>query len=532
MAYDVMGTFTLYFKGSTNDGYGYPSAITGYIGGDPIILPTHTPARTGYTFVKWTTNKDGTGTTYYPGDPYGLNTAGDKYLYAQWAIKTYSVSFNANGGTGAPSTQTKTHSVMLTLSTTKPTRTGYNFIGWGTTSTATSVRYSPGGNYGYNSDITLYAIWELVYEDPKIENVVVSRCDSAGAENDDGTYFRISFDWETYNNVTSVTVGWKLMSAESYTTSTISSSGTSASVDTVLGAGGLDTEYNYDILVTVSDDSGSTTYPCVVPSRCFAIDVTADGTGVAFGKPATESNLFDVKWPARFDDSVMINGDSFVRARRCYVRQTRAAVKPWYRYASIDNLGVNEDTRISFKVTRSFSNLTKFGIINVAIRTNNSGTIQYVYLDIESSTGLNPEDFVLMYGTNSADLWVNLNVDYDCCYFEVLSESTRLEHKEKQWVLYNIASQGYADDVTEGYTKVVAKLSGALNNYPVGSMVIRYDHQSPANLYGGTWTRVAPYFLYGTSAQGGIGDTGYVVTDSSASSRATYIKISVWRRVS
>ena len=46
------------------------------------------------------------------------------------AKKSYSVKYNANGGSGAPSSQTKWHGTALTLSSTKPTRTGYTFKGW------------------------------------------------------------------------------------------------------------------------------------------------------------------------------------------------------------------------------------------------------------------------------------------------------------------------------------------------------------------------------------------------------------------
>lgn len=73
---------------------------------------------------------------------------------------TYTVSYNANGGTGAPSSQTKTYGQTLTLSSTKPTRTGYTFLGWSTSSTATSATYSAGGSYTANTSATLYAVWQ------------------------------------------------------------------------------------------------------------------------------------------------------------------------------------------------------------------------------------------------------------------------------------------------------------------------------------------------------------------------------------
>lgn len=78
------------------------------------------------------------------------------------ARPTYTVSYNANGGSGAPSNQTKQHDITLTLSSTKPTRDGYEFAGWGTSATDTGVKYSAGGQYTGNANITLYAIWTNV----------------------------------------------------------------------------------------------------------------------------------------------------------------------------------------------------------------------------------------------------------------------------------------------------------------------------------------------------------------------------------
>lgn len=78
------------------------------------------------------------------------------------ARPTYTVSYNANGGSGAPSSQTKQHDITLTLSSTKPTRDGYEFAGWGTSATDTGVKYSAGGQYTGNASITLYAIWTNV----------------------------------------------------------------------------------------------------------------------------------------------------------------------------------------------------------------------------------------------------------------------------------------------------------------------------------------------------------------------------------
>ena len=73
---------------------------------------------------------------------------------------TYTVSYNANGGNGAPGSQTKTHGATLTLSNTVPSRAGYVFLGWAASSTATSASYQPGGAYTANAGIILYAVWK------------------------------------------------------------------------------------------------------------------------------------------------------------------------------------------------------------------------------------------------------------------------------------------------------------------------------------------------------------------------------------
>ena len=76
------------------------------------------------------------------------------------SAKTYTVSYNANGGSGAPGSQTKYHNTALTLSSTEPTRPGYVFMGWSTSSTATSATYQPGGSFTTNANTTLYAVWK------------------------------------------------------------------------------------------------------------------------------------------------------------------------------------------------------------------------------------------------------------------------------------------------------------------------------------------------------------------------------------
>ena len=74
----------------------------------------------------------------------------------------YTVSYNANGGSGAPSAQKKVHGKTLTLSETVPKRDLYNFKGWATSSNATNAIYQAGSSYTNNASTTLYAVWQHV----------------------------------------------------------------------------------------------------------------------------------------------------------------------------------------------------------------------------------------------------------------------------------------------------------------------------------------------------------------------------------
>ena len=81
------------------------------------------------------------------------------------------LSFNANGGTGAPSklygsSADGTGYVTFTIPSTIPTRNGYAFSGWAANSSGTGTIWSPGGTYtGYGTTTypgqnhTLYAVW-------------------------------------------------------------------------------------------------------------------------------------------------------------------------------------------------------------------------------------------------------------------------------------------------------------------------------------------------------------------------------------
>ena len=94
------------------------------------------------------------------GNNVGLTYSSDgAYVRSVSVSDPYTVSYNANGGSGAPVDQKKIQDVTLKLSTTTPTRTGYTFNGWNTNNSGTGTNYAAGANYTANANVTLYAKW-------------------------------------------------------------------------------------------------------------------------------------------------------------------------------------------------------------------------------------------------------------------------------------------------------------------------------------------------------------------------------------
>lgn len=308
-------TYTV--KYNANGGSGAPSSQTKTYG-KTLKLSSTKPTRTGYTFQGWGTSSTDTSVNYAAGANYTSNAA--VTLYAIWKVNTYTVTYNANGGSGAPSNQTKTHGVNLTLSSTRPTRTDYTFLGWGTSESSTTVEYAPGASYTANASITLYAIWELAYAKPKITNMTVDRCTSSGALSDEGTYALVKFDWSTEKSATGCTIQITGPTISGSTSTSVTISGKSGSVSRVVGSGSLSTEYSYDVEVVVRDSSGENSYGIALPAMKFILDFLHGGNGLAIGKPATNEG-FEIAWNTLFEKYVefslasrlLANGTEFLK---------------------------------------------------------------------------------------------------------------------------------------------------------------------------------------------------------------------------
>lgn len=172
-----------YFKGATPTRYTYHLIHEfNYVGGTRWDIMATTaaesyqidvnkgkPTRDRYKFDGWADTANATTASYFGGELITLTKDNPiKTIYAVWK-PIFELRYDANGGTGAPDSQTYTAlsatstQATFTVPNQTPTKEGYTFKGWADSATATDAQYQPGGPIAVkheNSPKTVYAVWE------------------------------------------------------------------------------------------------------------------------------------------------------------------------------------------------------------------------------------------------------------------------------------------------------------------------------------------------------------------------------------
>jgi uncharacterized repeat protein (TIGR02543 family) len=136
---------------AANSGSSVPSSFTRQIG--ETFTVTAETTRTGYRFAGWSdgTNNYGAGSTYYV-------SSAAVVLTAQWAPRTYSITYDWNGGTGSstnPDSFTTGNTPVTLPLVGDHVKDGFSFNGWAASRDGLLIT----GGYSPTQDVTLYAIW-------------------------------------------------------------------------------------------------------------------------------------------------------------------------------------------------------------------------------------------------------------------------------------------------------------------------------------------------------------------------------------
>ena len=465
------------------------------------------------------------------------------------ALAAYSVSYNANGGTNAPASQTKWHGESLTLTTATPTKTGCSFAGW-SDSTTGSVVYSSGDSYTANASITLYAIWKTDYISPSISNLSVDRSSSSGTYSSSGKYGKIVFDWkieQTGLTCTGVEIQYKLASATTWTLAYSSTpGGTSGSVSTVIGSNTLSTSYSYDILVTVSDSSGSSTATSVISQATPIIDIGYSGKSIGLrANASTASSTLTVGLPSYFSSTSVYIGGYEARtvkyAKVGYNGTYASSNTKYWRIAAYYSFMSNRSKRVRFSVFDQMGDpaldeatgTARNGILSVKVTIGSSASThtESIFFE-EASASLDPNDFavesVVNGGLLSVYLWCRCQNSMQCTYFYPIMDAGGTLESVCDWTLYSrfdaTTSNGYAAPTTHSGTTTYAVLQRNHKEPIIGTKVLTGTGATSIELFSST-ELIA---IYGSS----LPRLTCSVTNGDYSSSVAYIPCGCYYRTS
>ena len=150
-------SYTIAFNPNGGDG---DTAVIPATYGEAVELPPNTFTRTGYTFDHWTTTVDSVEFDFVDGATVSNLTAtanATSTLYATWTANTYTVTFDANGGSVSPESKLVTYDEAYGELPT-PTRIGYAFNGW-YTSASSETQVTAETKVAITYDQTLSAHW-------------------------------------------------------------------------------------------------------------------------------------------------------------------------------------------------------------------------------------------------------------------------------------------------------------------------------------------------------------------------------------
>lgn len=161
-------SYTIVYDGNASGVSGVPQPQADIAFDKEVALASGVPTRSGYHFLGWSLTSGSIAAAYKPGDKVkGLvaDEGREVILYAVWAANSYTIKFDANGGSDAPANIQAQYDATVYIPRSTPSRYGYNFLGWARSKTATRAEYSAGASVSRltassDGEVILYAVWK------------------------------------------------------------------------------------------------------------------------------------------------------------------------------------------------------------------------------------------------------------------------------------------------------------------------------------------------------------------------------------
>ena len=268
---------------------------------------------TNYSLIpnRWNRNSAGTSTAY---TSKATITANENItLYAQWTSSTVPGSIQS-------------------LPTPQSRGSDYTFLNWNTvrtpSTTTPGITYTAGSTFTPTTATTLYAQWKQNYIPANLTNVSVIRVENntSTAQIDTGTWGYVTINW-TKGGVNSASLNrnpnkikWTIQNGSTTVSGTIPPptipSNTSSynfhingpSPTTSPNNGKLDPDKTWNLSVSIEDTYENTTYTSqkttLLSSTYYTMDFLKGGRGIAFGKPATITSVFDIGLNTQINNSI------------------------------------------------------------------------------------------------------------------------------------------------------------------------------------------------------------------------------------
>ena len=414
-------------------------------------------------------------------------------LYLKGASKL-GISFDDSGSYGSRITYRRITTNNQTFENNKSATT--DFLSWsGSMSISVTVSDSRGRTASTSTTITVQD-----YGAPWVESFKGIRCNSDGSTNDSGSYIKLKFKAGVYSvsskNTAQYQLGYRVADTGNYVWKTLDIS--SLSYDSTTGAiSGLtfSPDKSYDIVLWVGDKLGNEARrPDTLPTEFDMIDWYSDGTGMAIGKVAESSNLFDVGLTSKFRKSMQVGEAFYPNIIAPYLQNSGLGSSDGYMHIAtlkVNSAYVNCPVEIEY-IQRASDTLTRLYILF----NSTSGTDPYVKTFYHD--GWCRGAYIVKTSTSTWNIYIAKSEGWENVAI------TSIKQFDVSAITVTKVHNVNVSSVPSGWKKAVPRILDYI--YPVGSIYMSWNNNSPANFIGGTWERLKGGYLYGCVDSTGTGN--------------------------